>query len=60
MNYLDCFTKFYYNNGKEMNAVYIEGKIIKFSEETKPFYKLYIDNDEYNQELIKSVQRAYF
>ena len=60
MNYLDCFTHFYYNNGKEIDAISIGGKIIKFSEETRPFYKLYIDNDEYNQELIKSVQRAYF
>lgn len=60
MNYLDFFKKFYYNEGKKIEALSIQGKEIKFSEKLKPFYKLYKNDIKYNQKLIKFVKCAYF
>ena len=56
MNYLDFFKKFYYNDGRKIDKVSIEGNDIIFSEGTKPFYKLC----KYNQDLINCIKSAYF
>ena len=60
MNYLDFFKKFYYNGGKVFDKISICETEINFSEKTKPFYKLYECDSQYNQLLIKTVKRAYF
>ena len=52
MNYLDFFKKFYYNDGKELNQISINGKVINFSETTKPFYILYKNKNHLKDILI--------
>ena len=60
MNYLDFFKKFYYNDGKELNKISINGKVINYSKKTKPFCILYKIKNYSKDILINCIERAYF
>ena len=59
MNFLDLFN-YYYNNGKILDKVNIEGINITLSDKTKTFYHLKDNNKDQEEYLLDVVKSVYF
>ena len=60
IKYLEFFDKFYFNEEKEINRIYFQGKEIVFSKKTKPFYHLIKKYESQKNLLIDSAKSIYF
>ena len=60
INYLEFFSRFYYNENKEEDRIFFEGKEIVFSNKTKAFYNLLKKYENHKFLLIDSVKTVYF
>lgn len=60
IKYLEFFSRFYYNENKQIDSIFFEGKEIVFSKRTKAFYNLLKKYENHKLLLIDCAKSVYF